>query len=111
MLTPNQLTRQLSEIGEEYRVTLGDLREVDGNAVDAQLALKLAEARAYDASSGTVEERKHYVTRECHDERKTYEYAAMEHRAIVERIRYYRAQIDVLRTAAATSRTEWEHTQ
>ncbi|MGH7876619.1 MAG: hypothetical protein ACRENM_02990 [Candidatus Dormibacteraceae bacterium] len=58
-LTPNQVVRQLSELGRELDAAVRTLKDSEVEAVTKRHAADMAESRAFVAAEGSMELRKH----------------------------------------------------
>lgn len=59
LLTPQQVVRQLTKLGNELDVTVRMLKEAEEDAVVKRHAADMAESRAFVSAEGSMDMRKH----------------------------------------------------
>lgn len=106
-MTPDTL-RRLAELSLMLDRATDDYRRLDEAAVRAKAAYEVSYARVYLMGDGKpVEARKQRAVLSTADERLEWELAQAKVRAVTERIRTLRSQIEVGRSLNAAYRTEF----
>lgn len=105
-MTPETLKR-LAELSRMLDQATGEYGRLDEAAVVAKQAFEVAYARVFLTTEGAVDFRKQTAILECADERLAAEIAQARVRAVHERIRTLRAQIEVGRSMNAAFRSEF----
>jgi hypothetical protein len=106
-LTPADIINTLSKISKEIDETTAVIAELDEAAVRARQAYKVAYARAFLTTEGSMDVRKYTAELECADLTLTSELADQEHRAAVSSIRALRDRLEVGRSLGPLVRLEW----
>jgi hypothetical protein len=106
MLTPNQVVKQLSELGRDLDAAVRTLKDAEIEAVTKRHAADMAESRAFVQADGAMEMRKH-LARIAAD---SFENEALVAEAVVRhlrtRIRAIDTRIEIGRSYGTTVRAE-----
>lgn len=105
-MNPNEVVKHLAGLARDLDKATRELNAADIEAVSAREAAKLAEAKAFLAAQGPVEQRKAQAVVETTERRLAAEVAEALVRGLQRTSRTLQARIDVGRTYGATIRTE-----
>lgn len=106
-LTPEALINTLSKISKDIDETTRELVELDRKAVEARAAYRVAFARVFLNTEGSIEGRKRLAEVETRSEYLAAEIAEQELRAAGHSIRALRDRLEVGRSLNALARMEW----
>ena len=106
-LTPEALISTLSQISKDIDETTKELVALDRNAVEARAAYRVAFARVFLNTEGSIELRKRLAEIETQSDYLRAEIAEQELRAAGHSIRALRDRLDVGRSLNALARMEW----
>jgi len=106
-LTPEQLISTLSQISRDIDETTKELVELDRKAVEARAEFRVAFARVFLNTEGSVELRKRVAEIDTQSQYLAAEIAEQELRAAGHSIRALRDRLDVGRSLNALARMEW----
>ena len=99
--------KRLAELSRLLDHATSDYAVADEQSVQAKQAYEVARARAFLTAEGPVNQREAQALLDVADLRLGSEMAQAKVRAVQERIRTIRVQVDVGRSLIAAQRTEW----
>jgi len=105
-MTPNQIARNLIDLGRELNRLVADFKDLEIAAAETKREAEVSYSRAYMAAEGTVEDRKQTAIGETADQRYMADLAERQVAACKEAIRAVHVRIDIGRTLSATTRDE-----
>ena len=106
-LTPEQVISTLSVIGKDIDEATAEISRLDEAAVKARVAYKVAYARAFIGTEGSMDIRKYTADLQTQDTLLFHELADQQHRAALSQIRALRDRLEVGRSISVLVRLEW----
>ena len=106
MLTPNDVARQLADLGRELDAAVRALKDAERDAVEKRHAADIAESRAFVQAEGSVTLRKHKARLAADHEESEALVAEAAVRWLRARIRSIDTRIEIGRSYSAAVRAE-----
>lgn len=105
-LTPNAIARNLIDLARQLDGLVDLSEQLDRDAVNAKIDADLAEARAFVAADGPVDQRRYLAKIEATEVRRDAELKMAALRACRDRVKALQVRIDTGRSLSALARAE-----